>query len=406
MLKPLAFLAALALLLTPITATAWKHGNAATCSPPISDATTAGFCTQTFDISGANSQFTTAFVDQSATKGTGFKLYYNQFFSQTAQPANVTLNTTSADVGENNQAFQGTLSTATALGSGPGYRGTAFGGGGYFEVTTHFTASNQNAATWEAPGWLFSLECSLGTPTTPACYWPGTTASYFHYGELDIIEHFMGAFSNSINNYSSTSHDWSNASKSTNIFDSQTFTPAGGSASYSSDHKYGMLWTVATGSAVGSVCYYYDRVKVGSCDTYHKYSYRETLTASFTSGVTTTLTTTDANAAALGTLAATDIVSTYVIYDITAGCKVGSYNGTWATNGLQLSAAAGCSSTGSTDVIQIAPAQASPSGKTWLYGVIDDQHFYFEGGCMNTFKCNISEMQVWQAGTSNNLSNP
>jgi hypothetical protein len=221
----------------------------------------AGYCAQTFAISN----FDKSTVDMGLTGAPGFQLYFYNWY-QTAEPANVALHGDHAVVGASSGGFGATLATAAKIAEAPFYRGRAFGGGGYFEATAAFTAAYDPAnPTWEAPFWTSALEALA---PLPGYQWRGQVPGYGHFFEGDVIEYFQGRFSNPVDQYSATSHDWWDVGNAHNDFDAHPIhaTPA----SFSSFHRYGLLWKVATASSDGSACYYYDRVQQ-ACTTWTKF---------------------------------------------------------------------------------------------------------------------------------------
>lgn len=247
---------------------------AVSCAGAPAAAQAAGFCTNTLN----STVFNTSTVDQSLTKALGFTWYYYDW-NQTAQPSNTTLNGSSVAVGESSGGFQATLASATSLGTGPKFRGTAYGGGGYFEATASFTAvSDPGSGTWQAPFWSSALEplAQYG-----AWQWPGQANPYYHYFEGDVMEYFQGSFSNLLTQYSGTSHDWWGTTPSANnVQDQHTVTLT--QASYSSPHRYGMLWVPATPTTQGKVSYYYDGTLEGSTVYSQLLNQLETASQSFT----------------------------------------------------------------------------------------------------------------------------
>jgi hypothetical protein len=279
----------------------------------------ANYCANTLN----STVFSPATIDFDLTKATGFTWYFYDW-GQTAQPENTVSNGSSVVVGESSGGFQATLSSATSLATRPFFRGTAYGGGGYFEVTASFAAvNNPAAATWEAPLWTAAIE---GPMRRGSYQWSGQTLGpppYGHYFEGDVMEYFQGRFSSPLDQYSASSHDWWGQNNVDDHFSAHRVSV--NPASFYNPHRYGMLWVPATSSKKGGVCYYFDRALEG-CDTYTQFT----------------------------------------------------------NNGLQ------------------APP---PTGRPWLYGVIDSDHLLLVMGCTNADPCTIRSVQVWQSSAARNLSN-
>jgi len=173
-----AILTALLLTITcPTSSLAWTHGGGSPapnpCASAPAPAAAAGFCTETWKVNGATSDWTTTNVDTALTYPSGKKLYIDDCFGQTPITTNLTLNATSATVGDNSGGYQANLASATC--KGQTFVGTSFGGGGYFQVTSSWTAASV-AGDWQA-GWLWGLECTTAT-AMPACNWTGQQTNF------------------------------------------------------------------------------------------------------------------------------------------------------------------------------------------------------------------------------------
>lgn len=230
----------------------------------------AGYKTQTLN----STVFNTSTVDMSLTTNAGFT-WYAYAWNKTPGTGQVTLNTSNMVVGESSSGdstngFQATLSSATKIAGSPFYRGTAYGGGGYFEATVSFTAvSDPSNTDFPAPFWTNALE---GVTQQNSYQWSGQTTGpppYGHYFEGDVMEYFQNRFGGGLDAFSQTSHDWWGQNNANNDADQHVVTAL--QASYASQHRYGMRWIKATASLKGSVCYFYDDVQEG-CTTYSKFT--------------------------------------------------------------------------------------------------------------------------------------
>jgi hypothetical protein len=234
----------------PQAAGAYEAGGGAPCSSAPAPARLAGYCANTLNAT----VFTASTVDMGLTARPGFQWYFYGWYN-TPTAANVKPNGSNVVVGESGDSFQATLSSATKIAGAPFYRGVAYGGGGYFEVTASFTAvSDPDNPSWEAPLWTSSLE-----PLVPldGYQWAGQTTGpppYGHYFEGDVIEYFQGKWGNPLGQYSATSHDWWGQNNAHDDQDQHVVKVS--QASFSQPHRYGMLWVPATASSDGKVCYY------------------------------------------------------------------------------------------------------------------------------------------------------
>jgi len=240
-------------------------GAAASCASAPVAARQAGYCANTL----SSTVFNASTVDMGLTTNPGFTWYFYGWYN-TPTAANVKVNGSNAVVGESGDSFQATLSSATKTAIAPFYRGVAFGGGGYFEVTASFTAvSDPGNPNWEGPLWTSALE-----PMVPLAdyQWVGQTTGpppYGHFFEGDVIEYFQGKFGNPLGQYSATSHDWSGQNNSHDEADQHPIRVS--QESFSHPHRYGMLWMPATVSSDGKVCYYYDGAQQ-ACTTYRQFT--------------------------------------------------------------------------------------------------------------------------------------
>lgn len=401
-------------LCVPAHASLGGHGNAnPTVDPCISApsvASAVGYCTETLLANTWNA----GTVDQGLTNTAGFQWYYYPWFGNTPTNANTTLNGTNAVIGTGGNTYGATLTSITR--NGTAFHGTAYGGGMYIEaqLSMLLPASNQTSGYIGANGWAqfwtdeiehMVSNGSGGSYITgiPLAAWPGQTSTYLHYIEPDVMENFMGAYSGNLNQVDSTGHDWW-ATGPSGIQIQQATNIASLSGT---QFTVGMLWVPATGSVQGYTKFYVNGALVQTI-LYDKYSYTITANGATGSGATAIPVNT-VNAAALGTLAATDIVNGYNLYDVTTSTSLGTYNGTWSAGTLHTTGGT-AGNIGNGDTLRLTPApppgtNGGSCSATWCMGQVDDAHLAINTGANNTYPITVYYVHVYQASSANNLSN-
>jgi hypothetical protein len=234
-------------------------------------AASAGFKTETF-VTASN--FSKSTVDFGLTKASGFKWYFFNFFGVVPSSSLATLNADgSITIAALSNYYGNYLTSATAIPAAPYYRGTAFGGGGYFEATLSYNPSTVNLSTGWPAWWSMSLEHLAGLTSQQ---WPGQVQWYSHFIEPDFFEADAGTATA----YGGAIHDWYGkwgASPCPNYCAYSTpystvlrTLPAG--TNVAQYHRYGMLWIPATPTTQGSYTYYFDGVQIGKKTTFSMYS--------------------------------------------------------------------------------------------------------------------------------------
>lgn len=240
-------------------------------------AAAAGYNTETF---ATVSNFTTQTVDMKLTNGPGFQWYWWNFFGNAQTPGATTLN---SDGSVTLAAFTNTwpnLASAVQTSSAPYYRGTAFGGGGYFEATLAYDASTVNVNTGWPSFWSMALEHLV---YLPGVQWPGQASGYEHFIEPDFFEADVAYWAGA-NTYGGDTHDWYGlwgSSTCPNYCNVDLKTASGtpefvrtvpSGTNFSQYHRYGFLWVPATATTPGKLSYYFDGVQVGPTTTYTQYT--------------------------------------------------------------------------------------------------------------------------------------
>jgi hypothetical protein len=239
----------------------------ATAAPPMAAA--AGYRTETL----ATTSFSKANVDFGLTKKSGFQWYFFNFYGVVPSSSLAKLNSDgSVSVASLSNYYGNYLTSATQTPAAPFYRGTAFGGGGYFEATLSWNQAAVKTSTGWPAWWSMSLEHLAGLTSEQ---WPGQAKWYSHFAEPDFFEADTGAGS-----YGGTLHDWyglygaqpcpnyCNVQSPWSVI--QRVLPAG--TSVSQYHRYGMLWVPATATKPGSYTFYFDGAPIGKTTTYTKYT--------------------------------------------------------------------------------------------------------------------------------------
>jgi len=254
-----------------------------TSHPPVAGvpapAASAGYPIHTF---ASDADFGAKNVDMGLTGAAGFQWYVFNFFGYRPSSALTTFN---ADGSVTIAQYPGrgpdtNLASAASIPSAPHYRGTAFGGGGYFEATLAWDhATVDEVGAWPA-WWTMSLEHMAGLPGR---LWPGQGANYEHFVEPDIVEDDLGkSYKNA---YGGNVHDWYGQLETTcphHVFCDIDLpfmavvrtVPAG--TDFNAWHRYGFLWIPATSAKAGSISYWFDGVRVGLTTIYYRLPPRAT----------------------------------------------------------------------------------------------------------------------------------
>ena len=220
----------------------------------------------------ASNSFSPANVDMKTTYARGYQWYFLNFFGLTPLPATTTFNSD----GSINVATTVTgwtqegsnIGSAGAISGSPGFRGTAYGGGGYFEATFAFNNTAVNTSLGWPSWWGYSLE--QFTWNQGKAQWPGQRPGYQHYIEADFFEYDAGV----VAGYGGTLHDWYGVNSSGNY--QLPWSSAGrnvpSNTNFNQYHRYGFLWKPATATAKGALSYYFDGVQVGPTTYYTKWT--------------------------------------------------------------------------------------------------------------------------------------
>jgi hypothetical protein len=263
----LAAIAIIVALVGPVLGAPARSGG----SPIPAAAQSAGYTLNTFSV---QSNFTSATVDVGITYSSGYKWYFWNFFGISPSAADTTLNTngtltTFSPVANANAS----IATVGKIGSGPGFVGTAFGGGAYFEAEISFNPYAVNTANGWPAVWHMALEHLI---SSAGVQWTGQTTGYSHFIEVDDFEFDL----NSLTKYGGSLHDWYGIYDVTcppnfcNITTSSTIStknvPSG--TDWTIFHRIGMLWVPATALVNGTVSFYFDDIQMGSPVSYSQFT--------------------------------------------------------------------------------------------------------------------------------------
>ena len=237
----------------PAYAAGCDEDDLAECSsvhavPPVAAAV--GYNKNTFSTNA----FSTSSVDMRGTYASGFQWYLFNFFGSAPTAAHITINgDKSIAVGQGGNDYNAALSSAAQIRRSPGYVGTAFGGGAYIEAVVKFDAQAFNGIGIGWPSfWTNALESNMGTSQ-----WPGQAAGYHHSIEADILEYFQGQWSDPLNQYSASLHDWYGPSGSGDQYAIGTAYTVP-QADFSNYNTVAMLWVPATGTTDGHINFYWN----------------------------------------------------------------------------------------------------------------------------------------------------
>ncbi len=153
------------------------------------------------------------------------------------------------------------LSTASATGAAPYFTGTAFGGGGYFEVIM--------AIGGPASFWANDIEAMAGVSTgdTTLIQWAGQASGFGNWIECDFAEFdTTGVYGFAMHNWYGTVGSGDGTST---LSSGSPASPSG--AVYTQSNRYGFLWVPATAKQMGYAKWFFNDVQVGNTITWSAY---------------------------------------------------------------------------------------------------------------------------------------
>jgi hypothetical protein len=228
----------------------------------------AGFTTMTF-----SGNFTMSSIDLDNKADAEFTWYPFRFFGARGHARGAVLTDAEGNATLGTQTLAVSLATAAPATSSAHWKGTAFGGGGYFEATLRFDpVRTTKAKPTEWPAfWALPIEHAVSTPGEQ---WRGQPPGYVHFAEPDFFEYDVWPFS-PLTSYGGAIHEWYGIFKKTcpdanfcsvsNSGGGQTrfsnfviHTPPG--TDFTTFHRFGFLWVPASGIEHGYAQYYFDDV--------------------------------------------------------------------------------------------------------------------------------------------------
>jgi hypothetical protein len=172
----------------------------------------------------------------------------------------------------------GTLVTGARKPGAPGYIGTAFGGGGYFEAELAWDSNSVDLGKGHPAFWSMSAEHLW---QLPAAAWPGQASvagrRYEHFVEPDIFEALLPVRKFPWSYFGSMHEYWGAwertcprlCESSSSYWDNVRTAPAG--TDWSQFHRMGMLWVPATASQQGALAFYLDGEPMGPAIHFERY---------------------------------------------------------------------------------------------------------------------------------------
>ncbi|QIP05542.1 hypothetical protein [Bradyrhizobium symbiodeficiens] len=220
--------------------------------------------------------FTAQEVDVANTVRQGFKWYPYRFFGSVPKLDSLVLNqdgsiTLLGDVTGPN----GEIASAVDVRGPEKFRGTAFGGGGYFEATFRFDPRDVVRTEFRGwPSWWgMAIEHMAKLDTRQ---WPGQPEGYERFIEADFFEYDLSDYvkSGRLNYYGGALRDWFGREEKLEPMPawSRLFireVPA--DTDFTQYHRYGFLWVPATSASVGYAEYYFDGRRIGARLAWKKY---------------------------------------------------------------------------------------------------------------------------------------
>jgi hypothetical protein len=253
------------------------QGTASTEAPWI----TAGYLVNTFHVD----IFDDTNVDMKLTRNSGFQFYLNgtTFYPDTL-PSHVSLNAdgsvtlTGSDIGDGIGS-----ATISSVGCNQGgdvtdWKGTAFGGGAYFEATLSFDPNTINEVNGAGglPAWWADPVEHIAESSINSDNWKNQPQWFVHFTELDFFEYNVWEQDGCLYTYNGTVIDWSGKWTGSNypVVLQNTYNrriqlpPA---TDFTQPHRYGFLWVPATATTPGYFQWFFDGLPTSARVTYDYY---------------------------------------------------------------------------------------------------------------------------------------
>ncbi len=216
------------------------------------------------------------------TNKSGFQWYVWQFFGSKSKTSAIAFNSDgSLLLNGDTTGPNGEIASIVPVSGAPYFKGTAYGGGAYFEASFKFNPADVIAQKFNGwPSWWSMAAEHLAN--MPGIQWPGQPSSYAHYIEPDFFEYdlsgyvvdkgeqnyYGGAIRDWYGVYNSTCSGFCNVTTSYGVLTREV--PVG--TDFTQYHRFGFLWLPATVTAQGYAKYFFDDVQVGQTVSWDMYT--------------------------------------------------------------------------------------------------------------------------------------
>ncbi len=201
-------------------------------------------------------------IDINATGARGYNWYVTKFFSApTTLPGDLSISSGVLTISPSVNSYAYHIATAAPASNALGYVGRVFGGGKGFYIEARMSFDDSLARAHGSPAfWAEALQHGIGNDQ-----WPGQSARYTHFAEIDFLEYNTYKFMTN-NSFGSYRHDWYGTPTCTGSF--YCVAPVTGymaillpfTVTWTDMHVYGYLYTpgsVPNGN-MGSIQVYFD----------------------------------------------------------------------------------------------------------------------------------------------------
>ena len=234
-------------------------------SPAPPAARAASYTLNTFHLIDINSSQ----IDFGQTLVSGKKLYFWNLFGCQATDSEATLRGDGTVRVTGHCGPGGTLMSGVVKAGSPGYVGTAFGGGGYFEAEIAYNPAAVKISDGWPAWWTMAAEHLWALPGSGSRQAAFGQVPYEHFIEADLFEALVPP-PRHVRSYLASVHEWYGAFDKTCKHFCSYSTPyavnvksAPPGHDWSTWHKVAMLWVPATATAPGSLTFYLDDVQQG-----------------------------------------------------------------------------------------------------------------------------------------------
>lgn len=235
-------------------------------APPV--AQKYGFITKTFDT-----KFDDENLDRGDRRDRFFHWYIYRMFGYTADTSNISAKDDgSITLSGQYPTLNAQIATITPLEETPHFRGTAFGGGGYFSASLKFNprdVSPGHLNGWPS-FWALPVESAFGKGGRSRSQWPGQAPGFQHNIEIDILEYIHSDIDMAAGKfrYGAAIHDWYgvygvDCQKLCGVQNPIKLEYLPPDTNWNQFHDYGLLWVPATEMSNGFAEFYFDGKLMG-----------------------------------------------------------------------------------------------------------------------------------------------